>query len=75
MSDSVRARIEAKSVRDLSVEEFKALIETTVREAIEGEIEDEAVLKSSPYIASIVEARKDFAEGKAKSLSDLFADV
>ncbi len=69
------AGIEAKSVRDLSVEEFKALIERTVREAIEDEIEDEAALKSSPYIASIAEARKDFAEGKAKSLSDLFADV
>lgn len=69
------AEVKAKSVRDLSVEEFKALIERTVREAIENEIEDEAALKSQSYVTSVAEARRDFAEGKTKSLSDLFADV
>jgi len=62
-------------VKDLTVEEFKALIERTVREVIEDEIEDRAALKSSSYVGSVAEARKDFAQGKVKSLSDLFPDV
>ena len=66
---------ETKSVRDLSVEEFKDLIETTVRQTIEDEIEDRAALKSSGYLTSISEARKAYAEGNVKSLNDLFPDV
>ena len=63
------------TVKDLTIEEFKALIERTVREVIEDEIEDRAALKSSGYVGSVAEARKDFAAGKIKSLSDLFPDV
>ena len=66
---------ETKSIRDLSVEEFKALVETVVRDAIEDEIEDRAALNSPAYLSSIVEARKEFAEGEVKSFSELFPNV
>lgn len=69
------AQSDAKSVRDLSVEEFKALIEITIHQAIEDEIEDQVALKSSNYLTSIAEARKDYATGSVKSLSDLLPDA
>jgi len=64
-----------KSVKDLSVKELKDLIETTVRETIEDEIEDQVALRSLSYLASIEDARTEFAEGSIKSFSDLFPDV
>ncbi len=67
--------LDTKSVKDLSVKELKALIETTVRETIEDEIEDQAALRSPGYLTSIEEARKEFAGGDVKTLSDLFPDV
>lgn len=38
--------LDTRCVRDMSVKELKALIETTVRETIEDEIEDQAALRS-----------------------------
>ena len=66
---------ELRSVRDLSIEEFKALVERTVRETIEDEIEDRAASKSPAYLASIADAREDYAGKRMKSFSDLFPDV
>jgi len=51
---------ELRSVRDLSIEEFKVLVERTVRETIEDEIEDRAASKSPAYLASIADAREDY---------------
>jgi RelB Antitoxin len=65
----------AKSVKDLTVNELKVLIETLVRETIEDEIEDRSALRSQSYLTSIEEARKQFAEGNTKTFSDLFPDV
>ena len=67
--------LDTKSVKDLSVKELKALIETTVRETIEDEIEDQVGLRSPGYLTSIEEARKECDGGDVRTLSDLFPDV
>jgi len=59
-------------VKDQSVEEFKALISTTLRVAAENTMEDMLALSSKEYILSIREARKDCKEGNAKRLEDVF---
>lgn len=65
----------SKSVKDLTVNELKVLIETLVRETIEDEIEDRSALGSQSYLISIEEARKQFVGGNTKTFSDLFPDV
>lgn len=67
--------LEAKSVKDLSVEELKNLIASTVREVLEDEVEDRVALKSSAYVASIAEAREDYTQGRTQTLGDLLTDV
>ncbi len=67
--------INERTVKDLSVKELKALIETTVRETIEDELEDQTALRNSNYLGSIEEARKEFVDGDISSFSDLFPDV
>lgn len=64
-----------KPVKELTVEELKSLIVITVRQTIEDEIEDRTALKSKDYIASIAEAREEYAKGKVRSLSELFPDA
>jgi hypothetical protein len=64
-----------KPVKELTVEELKGLIQTTVRQVLEDEIEDRTALKSTNYVASIAEAREEYAKGKVRSLSELFPDA
>jgi len=65
------AQTEQRTIKDLSPDELKALIATTVREAIEDEMEDLLALKSTQYLESITEARKDFKEGRTQKMSEL----
>ncbi len=56
-------------VKDLTVDELKSLISEVVKESIEDLIEDILALSSESYLRSIEEARKDYKEGKVKTLS------
>lgn len=59
-------------IKDLTIEEFRALISETVRGVVEETVEDMMALSSPNYIMSVAEARKEYKEGKAKSLEDVF---
>ncbi|MBS7251988.1 MAG: hypothetical protein KIH08_15555 [Candidatus Freyarchaeota archaeon] len=59
-------------VRDLTVEELRALISTTIRETLEELIEDLFALSSEEYRRSIEEARRDYKEGRVKRLEEIF---
>jgi hypothetical protein len=62
--------MEAK-VKDLTVEELQSLISNTIKSTLEDLIEDILALSSDEYLQSIVEARKDYKEGKIKYLEDI----
>lgn len=62
-----------QSIKDLSVNEFKHLINDTVRKAFEEISEDILALSSKKYIQSIEKARKDYKEGKTKSFEEVFS--
>ena len=62
--------MEAK-VKDLTVEELQSLISNTIKSTLEDLIEDMLALSSDEYLQSIVEARKDYKEGKIKYLEDI----
>jgi len=62
--------MEAK-VKDLTVEELQSLISNTIKSTLEDLIEDILALSSDEYLHSIVEARKDYKEGKIKYLEDI----
>ena len=66
-------KVETK-VKDLTVDELKSLISEAVKESLEDLIEDILALSSESYLRSIEEARKDYKEGKVKSLEEI-ADV
>ncbi len=59
--------MEAK-VKDLTIGEFRSLISDSVKEAMEDLVEDILALSSPKYLRSIEEARRDYKEGKVKSL-------
>lgn len=59
-------------VKDLTIGELRSLISDTVKEAMEDLIEDVLALSSPQYLRSIEEARKDYKEGKVKSLEESF---
>lgn len=59
-------------VSDLTVGELQSLISDTVQRAMEDSIEDVLALSSEEYLRSIEEARKEYKEGKVKSLEELF---
>ena len=64
----------ATKIKDLTVEELKNLIKESVKESIENLIEDIEALSNEEYIKSIEEARKDYKNGRVKSLEEI-ADV
>ena len=66
-------KVETK-VKDLTVKELKALIAEAVKESLDDLMEDILALSSENYLRSIEEARKDYKEGKVKSLEEI-ADV
>lgn len=61
----------ATAVKDLSIEELRDLIRSTVEEALDDRLEDLAALSSDAYLRSIEEARRDHREGRVTPLQDL----
>ena len=59
-------------ISDLTVEEFKKIISTTVQETIEDYLEDLKALSSKDYISSIREAREDYKAGEFKNFDESF---
>ena len=59
-------------VNDLTVDELKKLIETSVREVMAEMLEDMVALSSKEYLDSIREARKDYLDGNVKSFEEVF---
>jgi len=59
-------------ISDLTVDELKILISTTVQETIEDYLEDIKALSSKDYINSIKEAREDYKAGDYKNLDETF---
>lgn len=59
-------------VKDLTVEELRALISNTIRDTLEELIEDLSALSSEEYLHSIEEARMDYKEGRVKRLEEIF---
>lgn len=58
-------------VKDLTVDELQSLISDTIKSTLEDLIEDMLALSSDEYLQSIVEARKDYKEGRIKYLEDI----
>ncbi len=59
-------------IMDLSVQEFKNLISSTVKETIEELNEELLALGSDAYLNSIEEARKDWKTGNTVSFEEAF---
>ena len=59
-------------ISDLTVDELKNLISTTVHEAIEDYLEDLKALSSKDYVNSIREAREDYKAGEHKDFKEVF---
>ncbi|MBE0571381.1 MAG: hypothetical protein IH618_07545 [Ignavibacteriaceae bacterium] len=59
-------------ISDLTVNELKELIASTVQETIEDYLEDLKALTSKDYISSIHEARQDYKSGDYKDLNEAF---
>ncbi len=61
----------ADKIKDLSVDELKKIISTTVEESVEEIMEDILSASSKKYIDSIADARSEYKIGKCKSLKSL----
>lgn len=59
-------------ISDLTVDELKNLISSTVQETIEDYLEDIKALSSKDYIDSIKEAREDYKAGDYKNHDETF---
>jgi len=59
-------------VKDLTTDELRELISNTIEEALEDMAEDVVALSSNDYVRSIDEGRRDYREGRAKRLEELF---
>jgi hypothetical protein len=59
-------------IKDLSIDEFKHLINDIVQVSFQDNMEDLLSLSSTNYLTSIEEARNDYKQGKVKSFSDVF---
>ncbi|MHA1364404.1 MAG: hypothetical protein ACTSP1_18085 [Candidatus Freyarchaeota archaeon] len=59
-------------VRDLTVEELRALISSAVKDALEDLVEDLLALSSEEYMRSVEEARRDYKEGRVKRFEEVF---
>ncbi len=64
-----------KTIKDLTVKELKDLIQVTIKETLEDELEDYIALRSKEYIQSIREAREDYKSGNIKKFDEHFPDV
>jgi len=61
----------SSKIKDLTVDELKAIISETVKETLEDIIEDLIALSSESYIQSIKEARENYREGKVVKFEDI----
>lgn len=59
-------------IKDLTVIELEKLISDAVRRSMEEFIEDIEALSSKEYLRSVKEARRDYKEGRAKQLEEVF---
>lgn len=59
-------------IKDLSIDEFKDLINDIVQVSFQDNMEDLLALSSTNYLTSIEEARNDYKKGKVKSFADVF---
>ena len=59
-------------IRDLTIQEFKDLLSSVVKETFEELLEDFTALSSNDFLESIEEARINFKEGKVKSFEEAF---
>ncbi|OLS23841.1 MAG: hypothetical protein HeimC3_23130 [Candidatus Heimdallarchaeota archaeon LC_3] len=59
-------------IGDLSVDEFKELIQLTVKAALDDLVEDLVALSSEKFILSIKDAREDQHKGNVKSFEEAF---
>lgn len=61
----------AAMVKQLSVDELRAVIRETVEQALEDKLEDLEALASPSYLRSIEEAREDVRAGRVTPLDEL----
>jgi hypothetical protein len=59
-------------MKDFTVIELEKLISSVVRRSIEESVEDMEALSSKEYLRSVEEARRDYKEGRAKQLEEVF---
>jgi hypothetical protein len=59
------------AIKDLSIDDFRALVRTTVAEALDERLEDLAALSSESFRRSVEEARLDHREGRVTPLRNL----
>jgi hypothetical protein len=58
-------------VKDMSIDDLRAMIQDTVRLTLENYLEDLQALSSPSYLAAIEEAREDIRQGRTIPLEDL----
>lgn len=58
-------------VKDLTVDELKIIISDSIKENLQEMSEDLIALSSKSYLDSIVEARKDYKDGKYISIETM----
>ncbi len=59
------------AIKDLSVDELREVIQSTVRQTLEDYLEDFRALDSPSFVRSIAEAREDYKAGRTIPLDDL----
>jgi len=59
------------AIKDLSIDDFRALVRTTVAEALDERLEDLAALSSESFRRSVEKARLDHREGRVTPLRNL----
>ena len=60
------------TIKDLTIDEFRDLITSAFREALEDLVEDISALSSDSYLESIKAARRDFDSGNLTKLKEAF---
>ena len=58
------------AIKDLTAEELRELIATTVAESFQDVLEDFIALASPTYLKSIEESRRDYETGNVKPLDE-----
>jgi hypothetical protein len=58
------------AIKDMTTDELRELIATTVRESMEEIMEDLRALNSPEFIQSIEESRRDYERGDVRPLEE-----